>query len=174
MSDTTRYMKFKLPKDCKNIERVVIYGTNNTEIEVNSDMLVTANEIPREGEGYTVEEYRKVLISVHDMNGDERKKAFGEEKWLYEYISDFPASKIVEEYRAYKNGPKIGEYWKRKIGGDMVVVQCVEKGNVYVYRCDNGYKNTFSYKYFMDNYTRTEHKSKYFEAFLSEMKEVSE
>ena len=75
MADTTRYMRVELPTDYEKTERVVVYGTSDTEIEVSSDLLVTADEIPREGEGYTAEEYRKALISVRDMNGDERKKS---------------------------------------------------------------------------------------------------
>ena len=51
MADTTRYMRVELPTDYEKTERVVIYGTNNTEIEVSSDLLVTADEIPREVKG---------------------------------------------------------------------------------------------------------------------------
>lgn len=173
MVDTTRYMRVELPADYEKTERVVIYGTNNTEIEVSSDLLVTADEIPREGEGYTVEEYRKALSEIYNMGSTEREKAFGVDESIYEYLKNFSATELMEKYRIYKNAPKIGEYWKRKDNNGMVVVRHVEKDVVSIYYLDGG-TNSHSLKYFTNTFARTERKSKYLEAFLEEMKEVGD
>lgn len=172
MADTTRYMRVELPTDYEKTERVVIYGTNNTEIEVSSDLLVTADEISGEGEGYTAEEYRKTLSAINGMNSTERETAFGSCETVLTYVKGFSASEIIEKYRAYVNTPKVGEYWKRKRDGVMVVVLHVEENMVYVYYRD-GSTNSITLKYFVDYFTKTEHKSQYLEDFLSEMKEVS-
>lgn len=124
-------------------------------------------------ETYTAEEYRDVLNGILDMDVIEREKAFGVSKPALKYVTDCPALEIIEKYRAYKTAPKVGEYWKGKENGVMVVVRYVEENVVHIYCCDGGYGNYFSYKYFVGNFTRTEHKSKYLESFLSEMKEVS-
>lgn len=125
------------------------------------------------GENYTADEYREVLMAVQDMNGDKRKEAFDKNKCFSDYIKDFPASELIEKYRAYKNIPQIGEYWKDKKNGEMIVIRRIEENVVYIYYCDGGYNNSFSYKYFVGNFVKTEHKSQYLEAFLEEMKEVS-
>ena len=173
MADTTRYMRVELPTDYEKTERVTVYGMNNTEIEVSSDLLVTADEIPREGEGYTAEEYREVLKAIGDMGGEERKKVFGVSVLVATYVKEFSASELIEKYRAYVNTPKTGEYWKRKETGEMVVVRRVEKDKVFTYYCDGGVSYQNSLSYFTDTFTRTERKSRYLEDFLEEMKEVS-
>lgn len=173
MEDTTRYMRVELPADYEKTERVVIYGTNNTEIEVSSDLLVTADEISREGEGYTAEEYREVLKAIYDMDPVERKNIFGVSTLISGYIKDFSVSALIKKYRAYKNIPKVGEYWKKKENGKMVVVRYVKNNIVYVYLCDGGNTDYCPLQHFADNYTRTEYKSKYLGVFFEEMKEVS-
>lgn len=172
MADTTRYMRVELPTDYEKTERVTVYGMNNTEIEVSSDLLVTADEIPREGEWYTAEEYRKVLSKIYDMGSTEREKAFGVDESICEYLKNFSATELMEKYRIYKNAPKVGEYWKRKKNGETVVVRRVEENMAYVYYRD-GSTNILTFKYFADNFAKTERKSRYLEAFLEEMKEVS-
>ena len=172
MADTTRYMRVEFPTDYEKTERVVVYGANNTEIVVNSDLLVTADEIPREGEGYTVEEYRETLKAIYDLNSEEREKVFGSFPFISDFVKSFSASELIEKYRAYVNTPKVGEYWKRKGDGEMVVVRRVEEYMALVYYCD-GSANMLTFTYLLDNFIRTEHKSKYLESFLSEMKEVS-
>ena len=120
------------------------------------------------GEKYTAEKYRETLIAIHGMNGGKRKEAFGENRCI------FSVSEIIEKYNVYINATKTGEYWERKKDGEMVVVRYVEKNIVYVYLCDGGHTQCFSLKYFIDNHTKTEHQSLYLEAFLEEMKEMSE
>lgn len=124
------------------------------------------------GETYTAEEYRDVLNRILDMGEIEREKAFGVSKPALKYVTDCPALEIIEKYRAYKTAPKVGEYWKKKEDGEMVVVRRVKTNMVFIYYCDGGY-GSHLLQYFVDNFVRTEHKSKYLEAFLSEMKEVS-
>lgn len=174
MVDTTRYMRVELPADYEKTERVTVYGTNNTEIEVSSDLLVTADEIPREGEGHTAEEYREVLKAIYDMDSVEREKAFGVDESVHEYLKDFSTTELIKKYRAYKNAPNTGEYWKNDEDGGMVVVRYVERGMVRYYRCNNGTSNCLSIGYFIENFTKTEYRSKYLEAFLEEMKEVGD
>ena len=174
MADATRYMRVELPTDYEKTERVTVCGMNNTEIEVSSDLLVTADEIPREGEGYTAEEYREVLKAIYDMDSVERKNIFGVSTLIGGYIKDFSVSALIKKYRAYKNIPKVGEYWKKKENGKMVVVRYVKNNVVYVYLCGCGHTDYCSLEHFAGNYTRTEHKSQYLESFINEMEEVSE
>lgn len=126
-------------------------------------------------ENYTAEEYREVLKAISDMNdAEERKKVFGVYMiFLSSYIRDFSASELIEKYRAYVNTPKVGEYWKRKRNGEMVAVRRVEENMAYVYYRD-GSTNILTFTYLLDNFTRTEYKSKYLEAFIEEMKEINE
>ena len=173
MADTTRYMRVELPTDYEKTERVTVYGTNNTEIEVSSDLLVTADEIPREGEGYTAEEYREVLKAIYDMDSVEREKAFGVDESVHEYLEDFSTTELIKKYRAYKNAPETGEYWRRKEDGQMIIVRYIKSDVVYYYYCSDGVSSYMSTSNFVTYFTKTEHKSQYLEAFLSEMKEVS-
>lgn len=126
-------------------------------------------------ENYTAEEYREVLKAISDMNdAEERKKVFGVYMiFLSSYIRDFSASELIEKYRAYVNTPKVGEYWKRKRNDEMVAVRRVEENMAYVYYRD-GSTNILTFTYLLDNFTRTEYKSKYLEAFIEEMKEINE
>ena len=121
----------------------------------------------------TAEEYRKVLMSIYDMNAEERKKAFGVSTLVGGYVKDFSVSELIEKYRVYINTPKTGEYWKRKGDGEMVVVRYVKDCMVIVYYCDGGFGCEHSLTYFIDYFVRTEHKSRYLADFLNEMKEVS-
>ena len=121
---------------------------------------------------YTAEEYRNVLKGILDMDMFEREEAFGTKKPALKYAIDYPASEIIEKYNVYINMPRTGEYWKHNVDGEMVVVRYVDKNTVRVYYCDGGYNNSFSYKYFVGSFAKTEYKSKYLEDFLNEMKEV--
>lgn len=121
---------------------------------------------------YTTEEYREVLKAIYDMDSVERETAFGSDGTVYEYLKNFSATELIEKYRAYYNTPKTGEYWKNNRDGRIIVVLRVEENMVYVYYRD-GSTNGITLKYFVGNFTKTEHKSKYLESFLSEMKEVS-
>lgn len=122
---------------------------------------------------YTAEEYREVLSAIQDMDSVEREKAFGLYETVCTYVKGFSASELIEKYRAYNDLPKVGEYWKRKDNNGMVVVRHVEKDVVSIYYLDGG-TNSHSLKYFINTFTRTEHKSKYLEVFLEEMKEVGD
>lgn len=124
------------------------------------------------GENYTAEEYREVLKEIYNMCSAERKKTFGVDTVVQDYTENFSASELIEKYRAY-NVPKVGEYWKREMNGEMVVVWYVEKNAVYVYFCDDCCFDYFSRESFVDSFTRTEHKSKYLESLIEEMKGVS-
>ena len=172
MADTTRYMRVELPTDYEKTERVTVYGMNNTEIEVSSDLLVTADEIPREGEGYTVEEYRKALSEIYNMGSTEREKAFGVDESIYEYLKNFSATELMEKYRIYKNAPKVGEYWKNN-DGQVIIVRYIKNNIVYYYYCSNGVSSYMLTCNFVKIFTKTGHESQYLEAFLSEMEEVS-
>lgn len=55
----------------------------------------------------------------------------------------------------------------------MVAVRRVEENMAYVYYRD-GSTNILTFTYLLDNFTRTEYKSKYLEAFIEEMKEINE
>lgn len=123
---------------------------------------------------YTAEEYREVLREIYDMTYIERKTAFGESRTTLDYIFNNSAQEIIEKYRTYINTPKTGEYWKSEENGNMVVVRYSEGNVVRYYRCDNGASDCMSVDYFTENFTKTGHKSQYLEAFLSEMKKVSE
>lgn len=122
---------------------------------------------------YTAEEYREVLNKIYGMDSEKREKAFGKDEFVADYVEHYSAQKIIEKYRAYVNTPKVGEYWKRKVNDEMVVVRRTEKGMVYVYHCDSS-TNVFTLKDFAINFTRTAYKSKYLEVFLEEMKEVGD
>lgn len=123
---------------------------------------------------YTAEEYREVLNKIRDMPSYVREAVFGKNRNTLDYIFYDSAQEIIEKYRVYKDSPspKTGEYWKRKDNNGMVVVRHVEKDAVSIYYLDGG-TNRHSLKYFTNTFARTEHKSKYLEAFLEEMKEVS-
>lgn len=124
-------------------------------------------------ETYTAEEYRDVLNGILDMDVIEREKAFGVSKPALRYVTDCPALEIIEKYRAYKTAPKVGEYWKRKENGEMVVVRYAEKDIVFIYHCEGGYSDHHLLNFFVNNFTKTEHKSQYLESLIKEMEEVS-
>lgn len=123
---------------------------------------------------YTAEEYREVLKAIYDMDVEERKNNFGVSALVGDYVKNFSVSELIEKYRTYINTPKVGEYWKRKKNGEMVVVRYIKNNVVYVYLCCGGHTDYCSLEHFADNHTRTEHKSQYLESFIKEMEEVSE
>ena len=142
-------------------------------VEADANKAVTADETSRESEEYTAKEYRDILNALHDMDVCERERAFGVIKPAWRYVIDYPASELIEKYRAYVNTPKVGEYWKEKANGEMVVVRNVEKDLVHIYHCDGGFDNCYTLKNFVKNFIKTEHKSQYLESFIREMEEVS-
>lgn len=172
MADTTRYMRVELPTDYEKTERVTVYGTNNTEIEVSSDLLVTADEIPREGEGYTAEEYREVLNKIRDMSPCIRESVFGKDRTTLDYIFYDSAQEIIEKYRAYADTPKAGEYWKNR-EGSAVVVRYIKNNIVFYYYCNDVVSSYMRCDTFVASFTKTEYQSQYIESLIEEMKEVS-
>lgn len=122
---------------------------------------------------YTAEEYRQVLAAVHDMNGGERKEAFGENKLVSDYVKDVSASELIKKYRAYVNAPKTGEYWKVNDGRNMVIVRYIQNNIVYYYYCSDGLSSFMSYDIFCKTFTKTERKSQYLESLIKEMEEVN-
>lgn len=123
------------------------------------------------GETYTAEEYREVLKEIFYMELEVREKVFGVSKFLPGYIKDFSVSELIEKYRAYVNTPKAGEYWKAT-DGRMMIVRYIKDNLVYYYYCSDGLSSFMSIRAFVKNFTRTEHKSQYFESLIKEMKEV--
>ena len=121
---------------------------------------------------YTAEEYRQVLAAVHDMNGGERKEAFGENKLISDYVKDVSASELIKKYRAYVNTPKTGEYWK-STDRRMILVRYIENNIVYYYYCCDGLSSFMSYDIFCKTFTKTERKSQYLESLIKEMEEVN-
>ena len=142
--------------------------TNESDADDYSDLNRGMDNMSEKG--YSAEEYRSTLKAVLNMNHEECKKAFGEYGKISEYIKDLSASELIEKYKAYKNTPQVGEYWMEKADKEMVVVRCIENGNVFYYRCLTGFCNCLAVEKFIDIFVKTEFKSKHLKLFLDEMK----
>lgn len=123
------------------------------------------------GENYTAEEYREVLNKIRDMSPCVRESVFGKDRTTLDYIFYDSAQEIIEKYRAYKDTPKTGEYWKNS--ADMIIVRYIKNNIVFYYYCANGISSYMKCDTFVKNFTKTEHKSQYLESLIEEMKEVS-
>ena len=121
---------------------------------------------------YTAEEYREVLNKIRDMSPCIRESVFGKDRTTLDYIFYDSAQEIIEKYRAYVNTPKAGEYWKNN-DGTMIIVRYIKNNIVFYYYCRDGVSSYMRCDTFVGTFKRTEHKSKYLESFMEEMKEVS-
>lgn len=169
----TRYIKIEFPTNYKKGGKVTLQGIDSKDIDIDVNGILTADEVLKECNKYTAEEYRLVLKAVSEMTSNEQEKVFGEILNTMGYIRQIPASELIEKYYAYKNSPQIGEYWKTNPGDRMCIVYKVRNKTVFFYYCD-GDGDSCSIAYFVKNFKKTKRKSKYFDLLLKEMKEVNE